>query len=402
MRKKRARLATLKSNHSKRFHENPKNIRLLGGSSFFNDIGSEMITPLLPFYIISLGGGGIAIGLLSGLREGLASILKILGGWISDVTGKRKRFVFLGYFISVIFRFLLLIAVTWQQIIAFVSFERFGKARDAPRDAIISDSTKKVGHGFGLLQMMDSLGGVLGTLIVLFLFWKFSFDFRTIILIAATIGTFSLVPLFFVEEPKVKKIKKSLFEGVSLLSKNLKFFIFVASVFAVANFGLYMFLLLRAQELSGNLVIPLAMYVLFGLFYAICSIPFGNLSDKIGRKKVLFIGYLLFLLLTLGFIYVQNLVAFAALFGLYGIVFAITKPNQVAFVSDLSSEMKGTAFGFYHFLTGVITIPAGIIAGVLWNVSYNVMFYYLAAISLIAILLLFFVKENLDKHKFNH
>ena len=91
--------------HIKKFHEHPKNIKLLGGSSFFNDVGSEMIIPLLPFYVTAMGGGGIAIGLLSGLREGISSLLKLFGGWLSDVTGKRKRYVFLGYLISVIFRF---------------------------------------------------------------------------------------------------------------------------------------------------------------------------------------------------------------------------------------------------------------------------------------------------------
>ena len=391
---KRGHVKEVKHNHINRFNENPKNIRLLGSSSFFNDIGSEMITPLLPFYIMALGGGGIAIGLLSGLREGLSSLLKILGGWLSDVTGKRKKYIFSGYLISTIFRFMLLIAGTWQQVITFVSLERFGKARDAPRDVIVSDSTKKRGHGFGFLQMMDTAGGVLGILIVLFLFWKFTPDIKTIIFFGAIIGSLSLLPLFFVQEPKIKKARKSLLKGISSLDKNLKFFIFVTSIFTLANFGLYMFLLVRAKELAGNFIIPLAMYLLFSICYAAFAIPSGNLSDKIGRKKVLFIGYFLFLVLTLGFIYTSNLIFFGILFGLYGIVYALTKPNQDAFVSDLSGEMKGTAFGFYYFLTGIITIPAGIIAGALWNISYGSMFLYLAAVSLISIMLLFFVKEK--------
>jgi len=381
-------------NSFKTFKENPKNINLLGASSFFNDVGSEMITPLLPFYITALGGGGIVVGLLSGLREGLASLLKILGGWLSDKTGKRRIFVFLGYLISIIFRFLLVVANSWQQIITFVAFERFGKSRDAPRDAIISESTKRRGRGFGIQQMMDTAGGIIGTLIILFLFWKFQPEFKPIILIASVIATFSILPLFFVHEPKFKKTRKGLFQGIKSLNKKLKYFIFVASVFTLGNFGLYMFLLLRAKELSGNFVIPLAMYVLFNIFYAVFVIPFGNLSDKIGRKKVLFLGYGLFLILSLAFIYTSNLIYFAVLFSLYGLVYAITQANHRALVSDLSKEMKGTAMGFYYFITGIVTIPAGLIAGILWDITPATMFIYIFIIAIISLILLGFVKER--------
>ena len=371
-----------------------KNIALLGGSSLFNDIGSEMITPLLPFYITSLGGAGLAVGLLSGLREGLSSLFKLLGGWASDRIGKRKPFIFLGYFISMISRFLLAIATSWQYLISLISIERLGKLRDAPRDAIIASSTKRRGRGFGIQQMMDTAGGVIGTIIVLFLFWKLGLSFKMIILIAGGISILSLVPLFFVKDPKTPKIKKNLIEGIKHLDKRLKYFIFVASIFTIANFGLYMFLLLRARDITGNIVIPLVLYILFSLTYAAFAIPFGKLSDKIGRKKVLIMGYVLFLFVSISFVYVNMILYLAIAFVLYGLVYAITQSNQRALVADLSGEMKATAMGFYYSVTGLVNIPAGIIAGLLWDVSYKIMFSYISIVAVLSVILILFVKEK--------
>jgi MFS family permease len=211
---------------------------------------------------------------------------------------------------------------------------------------------------------------------------------------ASVIGSLALLPLIFVKEPKTKRTRKSLFKGISSLSKRLKYFIVVSTIFTLGNFGLYMFLILRAKEISGNFVAPLAMYALFSLTYAGFSIPFGKLSDKIGRKKVLFMGYSLFLIMVVGFIFVTNVWIFAVLFGVYGLVYAITQVNQRALVADLSPDLKGTSIGFYYFLTGLITIPAGIIAGALWNINYTTMFIYISAVGLVSLILLGFVKEK--------
>jgi MFS family permease len=371
-----------------------KNIFLVGLASLFNDIGSEAITPLIPFYTTALGGAGVAIGLISGLREGLASLFNLFGGWLSDRFGRRKLFVFLGYLISSIFKFFIAAANSWQSLTAFVGFERFGKSRDAPRDVIISNSTKRKGRGFGFHQMMDRAGAIIGTLMVVFLFWKLKLGIKTILYIAAGIAILSIIPIFFVKDKQTKKIKKNIFTGIKELNPKLKYFIFVSSVFTLGNFGLYLFLLLRAQQISGSIVVPLIIYAIFNLVYAFFVTPFGSLSDRIGRKKVLTAGYILFFIIAISFIFVNNIFVLAILFSLYGLVYALTDSTQTAFVSDLSGDMKGTALGFYGFVVGIVNIFAGLIAGFLWDISYSTMFIYLSVVAFVSIILIMFIKKK--------
>ncbi len=177
------------------------NVVLLGLASLLNDLSSEMITPILPFFIKSLGGTGIVIGIIGGLRDSVANILKIFSGYLSDKTGKIKIFVQTGYLTSALFKVLISMSVSWQQLMIFSSLERTGKGlRDAPRDALLARYAKNQrGKIFGFHKTLDTCGAILGSITVFILFWIFKFEYKLIISIASVVAFLSLIPLYFVK-----------------------------------------------------------------------------------------------------------------------------------------------------------------------------------------------------------
>ncbi len=372
--------------------ENQKNILWLGLVSFINDTSSKIILPLLPLFIKQIGGSGLAVGIISGLGESVASLFKMIAGYWSDKFGKRKPFVFCGYLTSSISKFLFIFSKIWPHVLVLRVTERLGKGlRSAPRDAILADSTEKKnrGKGFGIHRAMDSGGSVLGSIIAFVLFWYFGLTFKNIFLTAGIIAFFSLIPLIFVKE-KVQKPKKiSLKIGLKGFSRSLKLFMIIAMIFALGNFS-YMFFVLKSQiYFEGKLAIgiPIMLYILYNTSYTLFAIPSGILSDKIGRKYVLLMGYALFGLVCLSFIFSKSLSSFVLLFVLFGLNYALVNANERAFVSDLSEEkIRGTALGTFHMLTSIAALPAGLIAGFIWDINLIYPFVYGSLISLVTVI----------------
>jgi len=372
------------------------NILLLGIVSFLNEFSSAMIMPILPMFLISLGATGIIIGVIGGLRESISSILKIFGGIWADRIGKRKPFVWYGYISSAVFKLFLGLSRTWPVALVFASVERTGKGmRTAPRDAMVAESMpKRHGKGFGIHRALDKCGAIVGALFVFLLFWFIGFGFKTLILVAALISFASLVPLVWVKEAKKRPKKVTFRLGLKKLPSKAKLFIIIASIFALANFS-YMFFVLRAQQFfKAELAIgiPILLYVLFNIFYASFAIPFGNLSDKIGRENVIVFGYLLFFATCIGFAFANTIPLLIILFALYGLSFAAIEGNQRAFMSDLAPKhLEATALGTFHTSIGVIALPASIIAGVLWNIAPMFTFIFGGAVALIAAILFYVI-----------
>ncbi|MGD0551700.1 MAG: MFS transporter [Sedimentisphaerales bacterium] len=374
-----------------------RNVIILSIVSFLNDLSSEMIMPILPMFLESLGATGQIVGLVGGIRDSISGILKVLCGYWSDKTGKRKIFVYAGYGISSVFKLLLGLSKTAGGAVVFSSMERVGKGlRTAARDAIIAESVDAAqrGKSFGIHRGMDSAGAVLGAGVA-FIFLQFTgLGFSAIIIISAIIGLASLVPLRFVSEPEAPRQNAKLKLSLSILPRPLKLFILVAAIFALGNFS-YMFFVLRAQHLfEGNwrTTAPILLYVLFNIFYSALSIPLGTFSDRIGRQKILIFGFGTFAVVSFGFAFCNSLVFYIILFALYGVVFAAVDGTERALVSDLAGpDYKATALGTYSTITGLAALPAGIVAGFLWDKSpvYTFIFGGATAIAAIAVFVIF-------------
>ncbi len=378
------------------------NVFWLGLVSFINDASSKIVLPILPLFITQIGGGGVAVGLISGLGESIASLFKIIAGYWSDKLKKRKVFVFSGYLLSAFSKLGFAFATVWPQVLIFKTLERLGKGiRSAPRDVILASSStqEKRGRSFGLHRAMDSGGAVLGSLLAFVLFWSFKLEFRSIFLVAGVIAFLALFPLLPVIEEK-KTVKATSFKlELKKLSLPLKIIILIATLYALANFS-YMFFILKSQNLfSGRLStgISILLYALYYFSYTAFAIPAGELSDKLGRKKILFFGYSLFALVTLGFIFANSLGLFLLLFFLLGVNYAFVNVSERSLVSDLTDkETRGTALGAFYMATSLAALPAGLIAGFLFDLNPDYPFAYALILTLIALFLflLFYIKNR--------
>jgi MFS family permease len=368
-----------------------RNVILLSIVSFLNDLSSEMIMPILPMFLELLGASSQLIGLVGGLRDSFASILKVVCGYWSDKTGKRKVFVYWGYGVSTVFKLLLAVSKTWSLAVVFASLERTGKGlRTAARDAIIADSVAtKRGKGFGIHRGLDTIGAILGSATAFVLLWFGGFQFPVIILVAGVIGVASLPPLRFVKEPEIQRQNAELKIGLAILPRRLRLFILAAGIFALGNFS-YMFFVMRAQHLfTGRLstAAPILLYVLFNVFYSALAVPLGALSDKVGRQAIIIFGFSLFAAVSLGFAFCNAPWLYIILFALYGIVFAAIDGTERAFVSDLATgNSKATALGTFHTVTGMAALPASLMAGFLWkHVSPGATFVFGGVTAIIAV-----------------
>ncbi|MCD6451274.1 MAG: MFS transporter [Acidobacteria bacterium] len=381
-----------------------KNVFLLGWVSFFTDASSETIYPLLPLFLTNvLKASSPVIGLIEGIAEATASLLKTLSGWLSDRIHRKKIFVFYGYLVSALTKPLFYFVTFWQQVLFLRFFDRVGKGvRTSPRDALISDLAKRRvrGKSFGFHRAMDTAGAIVGSLLAFSLMSLLASNYRLIFLIAAIPAfiAISLIPL--IEEKKKEKPKGEEKEGevklaFSSLERGLKLFIVVSFIFSLGHFS-NAFLILRAQTAGiSPKIIPL-VYLLFNLVYALISIPAGILSDRIGRKKLIIFGYFFFALIFVGFAFARSPLSIVLLFAGYGIYYGVAEGVQRAFVGDISRhEVRGTAYGLYHTAVGIALFPANVIAGFLWKLfSPTATFLYGALMATVAgILFIFVIKE---------
>ncbi len=378
-----------------------RNIFILGVVSLLTDLSSQMVFPLIPLFLTTvLGAGACAVGVVEGAAETTASLLKVVSGYWSDKIKKRKPFVLFGYSLSSITKPLFAFAHVWSFVLFIRIIERIGKGlRTAPRDAIVAESSDESvrGRAYGFHRAMDGLGSILGAVLAFLLLPIFGY--RNIFLFAFIPAIVGVVVVLFVreknvlveEETKAKPVKTSFRE----LPVNLRLFIVASSVFALGHFG-YAFLLLRAKDVGLTDSTAILMYVLFYVVYTLCSIPSGILSDRFGRKPVLVTGYLIFAVTSIGLMFTSGIYSIIVFFVFYGIFYALIDGVQRAFVVDLAPEnLRATALGTFHAAIGMVALPGGYIAGLLWDkINPEATFLYGFTLAALSTVLFVFVKDK--------
>jgi len=375
-----------------------RNVVLLGMVSLFTDMSSQMVFPLLPLYLTCvLGAGAYVVGIVEGAAQASASMFKLVSGYWSDRLGRRKVFVIVGYTLSAVTKPLLAFANVWTTVLVVRVVERVGKGvRTAPRDAIVAESTDQRyrGRAYGFHRSMDGFGSIIGALLAYILLQ--SLDYRDIFLLALIPGMLAVFFLLFVREEDQPVVERTSSMAGSFrdLPPGLHLFILVASVFSMGHFG-YAFLLLKAVDVGLPDQGALLMYVIFYMVYTLCTVPAGIVSDRVGRRPILMTGYLLFALVAGLSVMVSSPTGVLGVFVLYGVFFALIDGSQRAFVVDLAPpHLKATALGVFHASIGLVALPGGMIAGMLWDTfGPGMTFMYGSVLAMAALFMFTFVKD---------
>jgi len=374
------------------------NIIFLGLISLFTDLSTEMVYPLIPLYLVSSFGATPAlVGVIEGIAESLASLLKVFSGYLTDRFRQKKALAFSGYAAGLLYKFALLFAGSWAGILGARVIDRVGKGiRTAPRDVLVSESADKdnMGKAFGLHKALDMIGAALGLLVLYFIIRTANgiYDYKKLFLLSAIPAVLGLCMFIFVrqnKQPQEVKTREPFWKNVKKIDGQLKLYLLVVFLFTLGNSS-NTFIILKAKAAGFNDVNVILLYFVYNLTASLLSMPLGKLSDRIGRKNLLVPGYIAFAFCYLGFAFASAPPVMITVFVLYGIYTAMITGVERAFVAEISpAELKGTMLGLHSTIAGIALLPASVVAGLLWNsFGPEVPFVFGASLSLLAAILL--------------
>lgn len=371
-------------------------VKALGLVSLLTDVSTKMVYPVTPIFLTGVLGAPVwTVGLIEGVAESTASLLKLYSGWLSDRVERRKPFAMVGYGLGALSKMCLALSTGWGHVFGARLIDRVGKGiRAAPRDALIAENClpQQRGQAFGLHHSLEKMGEVLGPLLGAVALWQFSHNYRLVFTLSffpALLGV--LVLLMCVQEPRQSARGSRSRPQPTLrgLAPTYQRFLLVVGLFGLGNSS-DAFLLLRAQDLGLPSEQILLLYALSNLVEVSFGIAVGQLSDRIGRCPLLASGYLVFAGVYLGFAIAKGTMIIWPLLILYGLYSTLTHGVQKAFVADLvHPQRRGSEIGVFYTVVGVATLPASLIAGWLYTqIGAATPFYVSAAIALLAALLL--------------
>ncbi|HEY9054985.1 MAG TPA: MFS transporter [Rectinemataceae bacterium] len=377
-----------------------RNIIFIGLVSFFADLSAEMVYPLIPLYLTSaFGATPVLVGLIEGIAESLASLLKVFSGYATDRFRKKKPIAFIGYATGLVYKLALVLAGSWAGILGARVIDRFGKGiRTSPRDVLVSESglSSTLGRSFGVHKALDMAGSAAGILAAYFILkaGKGNYDYKRIFLVSAIPALLSLFMFAFIREtgkPRSPKAPLEVFKSIKALDTRLKLYLAVVFLFTLGNSS-NTFLLLRARNAGFDSATVVLLYFLYNAVSSLLALPLGGLSDKLGRKRILVGGYLTFAIVYGTFAWSPNKASIIGAFALYGLFTAMTAGVERAFIAEISPpDLKGTMLGLHSTIVGIALLPASLIAGMLWT-SFGpaVPFALGAALSMSAAIILHF------------